>query len=98
MKLLILNETEWIADQLQILYEEWTNHYITLTSKEDVEKWLDKTDLIQVLTEDFDYAAELSETIDFTNEEFAKQFVELFQKLKNEIIDKFYKQILKLGE
>lgn len=96
MRLSITNEEEWIKEQLDILNEEHANHYITLTSKEDVLKWLDATDLIQTLTEDFDYTATLSEVADFTNEEFSKQFIELFQELKNKIVDKFCKETLKL--
>ena len=96
MQLSITNEEEWIKEQINILNEEHANHYITLTSKEDVLKWLDATDLIQTLTEDFDYSAILSETVDFSNEDFAKQFIELFQRLKNEIVDKFCKETLEL--
>ncbi len=96
MKLSITNEEEWIKEQLDILNEEHANHYITLTSKEDVLKWLDVTDLIQTLTEDFDYDATLSETVDFSNEEFSKQFIELFQELKNKIVDRFCKETLEL--
>jgi hypothetical protein len=96
MQLSITNEEEWIKEQINILNEEHANHYITLTSKEDVLKWLDATDLIQTLTEDFDYSATLSETTDFSNEEFSKQFIELFQELKNKIVDKFCKETLEL--
>lgn len=97
MILQIMNQKEWINDQLEILNHEFKNNPIIITQKEEISIWLDQTDLIQVLTENFDYEAELSTTIDFTNEEFAKQFIELFQKLKNEIINRFYKETLKLG-
>ncbi|HQF36535.1 MAG TPA: hypothetical protein PLL26_02735 [Candidatus Dojkabacteria bacterium] len=96
MKLSIINKKEWIKEQVDILKSAWETDPISFSSKEEIELWLDKTDLIQILTENFDYEAELSQTQDFTNEEFAKQFIELFQKLKNEIIDRFYKETLKL--
>jgi len=98
MHLSIINEEEWIKEQFNILNEEHANHYVTLTSKEDVLEWLEITDLIQTLTENFDYTATLSEVSDFTNEEFSNQFIELFQELKNKTVDKFCKESLKLGE
>jgi len=97
MILQIMNQKEWINDQLEILNEEYKIRPISITQKEEILIWIDETDLIQVLTENFDYEAELSETIDFTNEEFAKQFIELFQKLKSEIVDRFYNETLGLG-
>ncbi len=89
MKLEILNESEWIKDQLEIIKKEFQNNPVILKTYQDVDEWLNNTDLIQVLTENFDYEAELSETKNFTNEEFAKQFIKLFQKLKTKIIEKF---------
>ena len=71
MILQIMNQKEWIDDQLEILNHEFKNNPITITQKEEVLIWLDQTDLIQILTENFDCEAELSSTIDFTNADFA---------------------------
>ncbi len=93
MQLTLTNKEEWIQEQLDIIREEFNKNPVKLVSEEAVSKWLDSNDLIQVLTENFDYTADFSDVVDFSNEEFAKQFVELFQSLKNEIINKFLKQI-----
>lgn len=93
MQLTLANKEEWIQEQLDIIREEFNKNPVKLVSEEAVSKWLDSNDLIQVLTENFDYTADFSDVVDFSNEEFAKQFVELFQSLKNEIINKFLKQI-----
>ena len=95
MKLELVNEDEWIEEQTNILkdeFEKYPNN--NLKTEEDVEKWLDDTDLIQVLTESFDYDTVLSEHIDFTNEEFSKQFIELFQSVKSKVINKFIEEII----
>jgi len=95
MKLELVNEDEWIEEQTNILKEEFEKHpNNNLKTKKDVEKWLDDTDLIQVLTESFDYDAILSERIDFTNEEFSKQFLELFQNVESKVIDKFIEETI----
>jgi hypothetical protein len=69
MKLELVNEDEWIEEQTNILkdeFEKYPNN--NLKTEEDVEKWLDDTDLIQVLTESFDYDTVLSEHVDFTSQ------------------------------
>lgn len=95
MKLELVNEEEWIEEQINILkieFESYSN--IHIKTKEDIETWLDDSDLIQVLTENFDYDTIISERIDFTNEEFSKQFIELFQNMKRKVIDKFIEDVI----
>jgi hypothetical protein len=96
MKLSITNEENWIKEQFDILNEEYSRTPLVFLSKKEVHEWIDVTDLIQILVENFDYSAELSDPIDFSNTEFAKQFNELFQELKNKIVDKFCKETLRL--
>ena len=96
MKLELINEEEWIEEQVNILKDEFESYpNINIKTREDIEIWLDDTDLIQILTENFDYDTILSEHIDFSNEEFSKQFNELFQVVKSKIINKPDKTAIK---
>jgi hypothetical protein len=97
MKLELINEEEWIEEQINILKSEFEScSNINLKSKEDVEMWLDDSDLIQILTENFDYDTVLSEHIDFTNEEFSRQFNKLFKNVKSKVIDKFIEDVINI--
>lgn len=89
MKLEIQNKNKWIDQQISILILYWYKTQNIFKTYDEIEDWLDKTDLIQVLTENFDYDAELVNFYNFSNDEFSKQFIELFQQLKIEIILKF---------
>jgi hypothetical protein len=94
MDLVLSDKEKWINDQLDILREELNKNPVSFNSTEDIEKWLDKTDLIQVLTEnfDFDYDIKTDPQENFSNEEFNKRFIELFQSLKLEIINNLMTQ------
>lgn len=95
MKLELINEEEWIEEQVNILKDDFESYpNINIKTREDIEIWLDDTDLIQILTENFDYDIILSEHIDFSNEEFSKQFNELFQNMKRKVIDKFIEDVI----
>ena len=95
MKLELVNEEEWIEEQVNILSCEFENcQNIYIKTKEDINTWLDDSDLIQVLTENFDYDTIISNHDDFSNEEYSKQFIELFQSVKSKVIDKFMETVV----
>ena len=95
MILEIIDDDEWLEEQVNILKAEYDSQNIKLETNEQIVNWLDDTDLIQVLTENFDYDLVVIDKKDFSNEEFSKQSTKLFQKMKQEVIKNFLEEINK---
>jgi len=95
MILEIIDDDEWLEEQVNILKAEYDSQNIKLETNEQIVNWLDDTDLIQVLTENFDYDLVVIDKKDFSNEEFSKQSTELFQKMKQKVIKNFLEEINK---
>ena len=93
MEMTVSNKEKFFSEELQIWRREFHKTPVAFSSKEEVYRWLDETDLIQVLAEDFDYILEIKEERNFTNEEFSTAFYNLYDQYKKELVDLFYEKV-----